>query len=57
MSGDDTHAQASPFAAIRHEDADGVEYWSVRELAKLLGYRRWEAFPRACYELQGKWIN
>ncbi|HEX8994718.1 MAG TPA: hypothetical protein VF812_01670 [Ktedonobacterales bacterium] len=31
--------QASPFETIRHEDASGV-YWSARELAKLLGYRR-----------------
>ncbi len=37
--------QASPFDAIKREDASGAEYWSARELAKLLGYRRWEAFP------------
>jgi DNA-damage-inducible protein D len=36
---------SSPFDAIRREDADGAEYWSARELAKLLGYRRWEQFP------------
>jgi DNA-damage-inducible protein D len=28
----------SPFDAIRHEDEQGNEYWSARELAKLLGY-------------------
>jgi len=37
--------QASPFDAIKREDSSGAEYWSARELAKLLGYRRWEAFP------------
>ena len=29
----------SPFEAIRHETADGAEYWSARELAEVLGYR------------------
>lgn len=29
---------ASAFEAIRHEDADGGEYSSARELAKVLGY-------------------
>jgi DNA-damage-inducible protein D len=28
----------SPFDAIRHEDGAGNEYWSARELAKVLGY-------------------
>lgn len=37
--------QVSPFDAIKRADADGGDYWSARELAKLLGYRRWEAFP------------
>lgn len=33
----------SPFDAIRHMDEDG-EYWSARELAKLLEYSRWQKF-------------
>lgn len=37
--------QASPFDTIRRSSADGSEYWSARDLAKLLGYRRWESFP------------
>jgi DNA-damage-inducible protein D len=37
--------QVSLFEQIRHEDEDGGEYWSARELAKALGYQRWEAFP------------
>ncbi len=31
-------AHASPFDAIRREDENGNEYWSARELGKLLGY-------------------
>jgi len=33
------------FESIRHETEDGGEYWSARELAKALGYARWEQFP------------
>ena len=39
--------QASPFDAIRHEDADGNEYWSARELATLLGYTEYGKFRGA----------
>ena len=35
----------SPFEAIRHESGDSQEYWSARELAVVLGYKRWESFP------------
>lgn len=31
----------SPFESIRKETEDGVEYWSARELYKLLGYTEW----------------
>jgi len=40
-------ATVSPFEAIRHETADGTEYWSARELAPLLEYSRWENFRQA----------
>jgi DNA-damage-inducible protein D len=36
----------SPFDAIRRVDESGNEYWSARELSKLLGYDRWENFRR-----------
>ncbi len=36
----------SPFDAIRCVDENGNEYWSARELSKLLGYDRWENFRR-----------
>jgi DNA-damage-inducible protein D len=34
----------SPFDTIRHEDEHGKEYWSARELYKLLGYSSLNAF-------------
>jgi DNA-damage-inducible protein D len=34
----------SPFDAIRHESAQYGEYWSGRELYKLLGYSSWQKF-------------
>jgi DNA-damage-inducible protein D len=37
----------SPFDAIRHEDEHGKEYWSARELHKLLGYSTWQKFQNA----------
>lgn len=37
----------SPFDAIRHVDEQGNEYWSARELSKLLGYTRFDKFSNA----------
>ena len=34
----------SPFDAIRHEDENGKEYWSAKDLYKLLGYSSLQAF-------------
>jgi DNA-damage-inducible protein D len=34
----------SPFDAIRKVDEHSNEYWSARELYKILGYSRWEKF-------------
>ena len=34
----DHYVATSPFEAIRHTTDDGTEYWSARELAKVLGY-------------------
>jgi DNA-damage-inducible protein D len=42
----------SPFEAIRHEDSEIGEYWSARELYKLLGYSRWEKFQKSLTEAQ-----
>ena len=37
----------SPFDGIRHQDERGKEYWSDRELGKLLSYSRWQSFQNA----------
>ena len=37
----------SPFDAIRHEDEQIGEFWSARELYKLLGYSTWQRFQVA----------
>ena len=37
----------SPFDAIRHTTPDGGEYWSARDLAKLLGYTEYRKFKNA----------
>jgi len=35
------------FETIRREDEQGREYWSARDLAKVLGYKRWDKFKNA----------
>ena len=42
MSNQDT--ASSPFEAIKHTDDDGDEFWSARELSKVLGYSGWQRF-------------
>jgi DNA-damage-inducible protein D len=37
--GGEAQEHRSLFAQIRHETEDGVEYWSARELAAVLGYK------------------
>lgn len=34
----------SPFESIRRVSEEGIEYWSARDLAKILGYARWDKF-------------
>ncbi len=36
----------SPFESIRRITDDGSEYWSARELAKILGYAQYNKFTR-----------
>src|SRR5207302_9133129 len=38
---------ASPFDTIRKVDENDNEYWSARELYKLLGYSTWQKFQHA----------
>lgn len=44
MAGDDR--RISPFESIKHVDEAG-EFWSARELSKLLGYSLWQNFEAA----------
>lgn len=37
----------SPFEQIKRVREDGIEYWSARELARVLGYARWDKFKNA----------
>ncbi|HEU0002022.1 MAG TPA: DNA damage-inducible protein D [Ktedonobacteraceae bacterium] len=34
----------SPFESVRGMSEEGFEYWSARDLAKILGYREWRNF-------------
>ena len=56
--------KATLFERLKHIDEDGTEYWSARELAPHLGYKRWESFPevvekarRACISTVGTTKN
>jgi DNA-damage-inducible protein D len=42
----------SPFEQIRHESDEGNEFWSARELAKLLGYVQWRNFAQVITQAQ-----
>ena len=44
---DDDNVQQSPFDAIRCSHANGVEYWSARELMTVLGYDTYRRFEDA----------
>lgn len=37
----------SPFESIRRQAEDGSEYWSARDLAKILGYTQYNKFTNA----------
>ena len=42
-----TTGHTSPFEAIRRTNEEGHEYWSARDLAKILGYKEWRNFTTA----------
>ena len=46
MTNDFPESGVSPFEAIRRTDEDGAEFWSARELAKLLEYVKWDKFTK-----------
>ena len=43
----DGNIHVTPFEAIRQETKEKMEYWSARDLAKILGYVRWDKFKNA----------
>src|SRR5437764_1439630 len=45
-------SQISPFEAKRRESDEGIEYWSARDLAQILGYSQWRNFKYALEKAQ-----
>jgi DNA-damage-inducible protein D len=43
----DNTPHLSPFEVIRKVNDDGKEYWSARDLCKILGYAKWDKFKVA----------
>lgn len=43
----DNYPGVSPFERIKQINPYGIEYWSARDLAPLLGYSKWERFEGA----------
>src|SRR5579864_5138203 len=46
MLDENSMSHTSPFDAIQHTNENGDEYWSARELHKILGYTEWRNFNR-----------
>jgi prophage antirepressor-like protein len=42
----------SPFETIRRVNDDGTEYWSARDLSKILGYTLWQKFKNVVEKAQ-----
>jgi DNA-damage-inducible protein D len=47
----------SPFESIRRADEEGHEFWSARELSKVLGYARWDRFKNAIEKAEAACTN
>src|SRR5437763_6875193 len=47
MADEELTTHTSPFDAIRNVDEQDNEYWSARDLQKLLGYVEWRKFEDA----------
>src|SRR6185369_8270226 len=52
-----TAGHVSPFESIRRTDEDGNEFWSARDLSKVLGYARWERFKNAIEKAEAACTN
>ena len=47
-NGEPITSRTSPFESIRRQAEDGSEYWSARELGKILGYTEYFMVTDAC---------
>lgn len=56
MAANESPQRVSPFELIKHMDEHG-EFWSARELAKLLGYRLWQNFVAAIERAKAACVN
>ncbi len=52
-----TGSHLSPFETIRRESEEGIEYWSARDLAKVLGYALWQKFRNVIERAEVACIN
>jgi DNA-damage-inducible protein D len=52
MNEDQARTRTSPFETIRKVDDLGSEYWSARDMAKLLEYAKWDKFKIAIQRAQ-----
>src|SRR5438045_3738804 len=52
-----TASNTSPFEAIRRVNETGQEYWSARELAKVLGYTEYNKFKNALEKAEIACLN
>jgi len=52
MTNEPEQLHTSPFDATRQTTTEGGEYWSARDLAKLLGYAKWDKFKVAIERAQ-----
>ena len=55
--GENRVPHASPFEAIREEAEDGSEYWSARDLAKILGYTQYNKFTNVVQKAETACVN
>jgi len=52
LANPDPQQTESPFERIRQEDADGIEFWSARDLMEALEYTNWRNFKGVLLKAQ-----
>ncbi len=52
-----TGSHLSPFETIRRESEEGIEYWSARDLAKILGYTQYNKFTNVVQKAETACVN